>query len=405
MDLGDPSVSQVAQSSKSKKKIGGLAKIWRKVTGKADEDETDVALHHDDSPLPLPPSLSYLVERKPPNDFGYSGSNRHGSTPSLPSVSSPKLMGQFPPGMSPPTAPSSILPSPVSLQQFGDIEIVDGRQTMYSDNPVHDDLNRQEDANGQQNNNNWQHMQPFVSEPDLRPHNLQNPSKRQVLALPIGAARPALLLRDKSLPPIPVGETPAHVLPSDRPKTFYALEATPKMGSRSLAPPEAPFRGDRRHSLYGTTSRPNLGIHTMPVIKPVDFDSGRSFGRGYDEFGSSRLSLGVLENIQENHAPQPTKRKSKFGLNTLLGKRNDKREQESQYDNHLVAGAPYDAQDDMTTTGYATSASRHSALSSSAANMRMSTYSRRPLEELVQQDSEFLAYRYPSSDQRLDPLR
>jgi len=390
----------VLPTSKSKKKIGGLAKIWRKVTGKIDQQETDVVLHHDDSPLPLPIPLSYLVERKLPNDYG---SNR-GSTPSLPSISSPKAMGHFPLGMSPPTAPSSILPSPVSLQQFGDIEIVDGRQTMYSDNPAHDDPIRQEDANGQQNNN-LQSMQSFFSEPDLRP---QNPLKSQVPPIPNGAARPALLSmsRDKSLPPIPFGETPAQALPSDRPKTFYVLESTPKIGSHDLAPPEAPFRGaDRRHSLNGATSRPNLGAQTLPVIRPVDFDAGRSFGRGYDEFGSSRRSLGVLDHIQENHIPQPTKRKSKFGLNALLGKKNDKREQDVQYDNQLLASLPYDAQDD-TTTGYATSTSRHSALSSSAAaNMRMSTYSRRPLEELVQQDPEFLAYRYPSSDQRLDLLR
>jgi hypothetical protein len=179
------------------------------------------------------------------------------------------------------------------------------------------------------------------------------------------------------------------------------------MGSRDLAPPEAPFRcADRRQSFNGTTS-PNLGVQTLPLIKPVDFDSGRSVGRRYDEFGSSRRSLGVLDHIQENHIPQPTKRKSKFGLNSLLGKKNDKREQEynNQYDNRLVASLPYDAQDDMTTTGYATSTSRHSALSSSAANMRMSTYSRKPLEELVQQDTEFLAYRYPSTEQRLDLLR
>jgi hypothetical protein len=396
IDPGDSSVSQ-GVLPKSKKKIGGLAKIWRKVIGRADEQESDIALHHDDSPLPLPPSLSYLVERKPPNDFMSSGSNRHGSTPSLPSISSPKAQGQFPPGMSPPTAPSSILPSPASLQQFGDIEIVDGRQTMYSDSP--EDPTRQEDASGQQNNN-WRPMQ---SEPDLRP---QSVSKSQVPPIPNGAARPTLLSRDKSLPPIPVGETPAQGLPSDRPRTFYALEATPKMASRSLAPPEAPFFGaDRRHSVNGMTSRPNLGVQTLPVIKPVDFDSGRSFGRTYDEFGSSRRSLGVLDHIQDNRTPQPTKRKSKFGLNTLLGKKNSKREQESiQYD-QLVAGLPYDTQDDTTTTGYATSTSRHSALSSSAANMRVSTYSRRPLEELVQQDTEFLAYRYPSSDQRLDLVR
>lgn len=404
-DIGDSSLSQVAlQDTKSKKKLGGLAKIWRRVTGKTDEQERDIALHHDDSPLPLPPSLSYLIERKPPNDFGFNGSNRHGSTASLHSISSPKAMvGPLPPGMSPPTAPSSVLPSPVSLQQFGDIEIVDGRQTMYSDGPIHDDLIRQEDASGKQNNNG-QSMQSVVSEPELRP---QTASTSPVSTIPNGAGQPTLLSRDKSLPPIPVGETPAQVLPTDRPKTIYAFESTPKTGLRDLVPPEAPFRtADRRQSFSGTTSRPNLTFQTVPITKPVDFDSGRSFGGRYDEFGSSRRSLGVLDHIQDSQIPKPNKRKSRFGLSSLLGRKNGKREPEyGHYDHQLVASLPYDAQDDMTTTGYATSTSRHSALSSSAANMRMSTYSRKPLEELVQQDTEFLAYRYPSTDQRLDILR
>jgi hypothetical protein len=69
--------------------------------------------------------------------------------------------------------------------------------------------------------------------------------------------------------------------------------------------------------------------------------------------------------------------------------------------------SPYDAQDDMTTNGYTTSTSRHSALSSNPPNsgLRMSVTSRKALEELVQQDPDFVAYRYPSSDQRLDLLR
>lgn len=389
LEFADSSV--VPHDAKSKKKVGSLAKIWRKVTGKTDVQEREIMLHPDDSPLPLPPSLSFLVERKSPIDFG--SSNRHGSTPSLPSIASPKLfVGQASPGVSPPTAPSSILPSPASLRQSGDIEIADSRQTTYSDSPINDDSTRQEDAG----------IQHFES--DLRYHNPRNLSVPQILPFPNGAARPTMLLRDKSLPPIPMGEAPAPVLSPDRPKTFYALESTPKMSSRDLAPPEAPFRSaDRRQSFGGLTSRPNLGAQTMPTTKPVDFDSGRSLGGRYDEFGASRRSLGVLDHIQESQVPRPTKRKSKFGLSSLLGKKNDKREPEP--DNLLVASLPYDAQDDMTTTGYATSTSRHSALSSNAANMRMSTYSRKPIEELVQQDTEFLAYRYPSNDQQLDLLR
>ena len=69
----------------------------------------------------------------------------------------------------------------------------------------------------------------------------------------------------------------------------------------------------------------------------------------------------------------------------------------------------YDTQDDVATNGYAASTSRHSAISAStntqSPNLRMSVTSRKALEELVQQDPEFVAYRYPSNDQRLDLLR
>jgi len=69
--------------------------------------------------------------------------------------------------------------------------------------------------------------------------------------------------------------------------------------------------------------------------------------------------------------------------------------------------SPYDNQDDLTTNGYATSTSRHSTFSSGPLNpnMRMSVTSRKALEELVQQDADLVAYRYPSNDQRLDLLR
>lgn len=63
-----------------------------------------------------------------------------------------------------------------------------------------------------------------------------------------------------------------------------------------------------------------------------------------------------------------------------------------------------DGQDEVLTNGYATSTSRHSALST-AAGQRMSVVSRKALEELVSQDTEFVAYRYPSNEQRLDLLR
>ena len=81
--------------------------------------------------------------------------------------------------------------------------------------------------------------------------------------------------------------------------------------------------------------------------------------------------------------------------------------QENQFP--AIGYSLYDTPDDVATNGYAASTSRHSAISAStntpSPNLRMSVTSRKALEELVHQDADFVAYRYPSSDQRLDLLR
>jgi hypothetical protein len=155
----------------------------------------------------------------------------------------------------------------------------------------------------------------------------------------------------------------------------------------------------------------------MPSTPKLSTYGGRkSFGPSYDEFGLSRRSLGRLEYVQENMpplaSPTPTKRKSKFGLSSLLGKKHPSRQLEvtnepymHQFPSRRLSGS--DGQDDSTANGYATSTSRHSALSMGGtnSNVRMSITSRKALEELVPQDAEFVAYRYPSTDQRLDLLR
>lgn len=422
-ELEDANLSQAMNpDEKAKKKKGGLAKIWRIVTGKNEGQHKDTTHrtvgHDDDLPLDPPPPLSYLVDRKP-NDYPSVG--RHASTPSLPSAASPK----FPPGMSPPTAPSSILPSPASLRPSGDIEIVDAKSTTINEGLVYDEPERQEDGGRAQGY--WKSMHSLTSEPELRSQSIPSlPSSPYHLAQSNstgnGTARPPSLSRDKSLPPLPTGEVPARVLPSDRPQTFYGLDSRalpPGAGPADFLPPQAPFRTDsaRRQSFGGTSSRPNLNLQTMPTTQPVDFDARRSFGPRYDEFGISRRSLGRLDNVQEKSratSPHPSsKRKSKFGLSSLLGKKSEKREPDFVQQENIVHQFPsmgfssYDVQDDATTN-HATSTSRHSAFSSGAAanpNLRMSVTSRKALEDLVQQDPEFVAYRYPSNDQRLDLLR
>ena len=376
----------------------------------------------DDLPLAPPPPLSYLVDRGP-SDL-HSGGLRHASTPSLPSVTSAKF-GLSSSGMSPPTAPSSILPSPTSLRPPGpDIEIVDSHNTNNDGNVNDQDCKvGQEDALGKNRDVIWKSMQPNVLEPEIRSQTKTNSTWPNSNSN--GPARAVSFSREKSLPPLPTGELPAQILASDlRPRTLYSYD--PRQlppGSRpahDFLPPQALRNMDvRRQSFGGTSSRPNLPAQTMPVNKPVGFDARRSFGPHYDEFGISRRSLGRLEHVQENPirsaSPLPlTKRRSRFGLSSLLGKKQDKREQQSIQENvghqfPAIGYSPYDTQDDLTTTGYDTSASRHSAMSTSTntqnPNLRMSVASRKALEELVQQDPNFVAYRYPSNDQRLDLLR
>lgn len=325
-------------------------------------------------------------------------------------------------GMSPPTAPSSILPSPTSLRPAGlDIEVVDSHNT-NNDGNAHDQDYKlgQDDVSGKNQNVLWRPVQLNTPEPDIRSQTKADSTWPNLNSS--GAARAVSFSREKSLPALPSGELPAQVLPSDfRPRTLYTYD--PRQlppGSRpahDFLPPQAPFRSAdvRRQSFGGISSRPNLPIQTMPISKPVGFDPRQSFGLHYDEFGISQRSLGRLEYVQEkpNRAPSPfplTKRKSRFTLSSLLGRKQDKQSmQENQGQFPAIGYSLYDTQDDVATIGYAASASRHSAISTStntqSPNFRMSVTSRKALEELVQQDAEFVAYRYPSNDQRLDLLR
>ena len=262
-------------------------------------------------------------------------------------------------------------------------------------------------------------MQPNTPEPGIR-----SPTKNESTWPSLNnngvGARGIPFSREKSLPPLPQGELPAQILPSDlRPRTLYTYDPRqlpPGSGpANDFLPPQAPFRSTevRRQSFGGISSRPNLPTQTMPISKPVGFDAHRAFGPHYNEFGISHRSLGKLEE-SPSRSPSPfplTKRKSKFALSSLLGKKQDK---QSVQENHVhqypaIGCSFYDTPDDVAMNGYAASASRHSAISASTntqnPNLRASIISRKALEELVQQDDEFVAYRYPSNDQRLDLLR
>ncbi|KAL4078524.1 hypothetical protein V8B97DRAFT_1865531 [Scleroderma yunnanense] len=370
-----------------KKKKHGFAKIWKLVKGSSTKDDVHVGnydsvrppeRHDDDFPLTPPPPLSYLVERGPGEHFG--GGGRHASTPSLPSTSSP-WGGFSSPGMSPPTAPSSLLPSPTSSRPSGG----NGDAVRIS---VHTDDNDVALAE----NTRVKLVHPVTSEPDIRYKLQQTPTN---MTLPKSAARQHVVLsREKSLPPLPgeVKPRPQTLGSESRPQTLYTYDPRHNCQvPQELVSPSAPFHETRRQSFSGITSRPTLGIQTMPL---GGYDYMRSPNGLYNEFGISRRSLGRLGNIDENPpVPPPPKRKSKFGFASLLGKKSNTTDTNgcSSHEFPRLSMSGYDGNEESLYSAY--TSSRQSA------GPRMSIMSRKAIEELVDQDRDFVAYRYPSQTQ------
>lgn len=138
----------------------------------------------------------------------------------------------------------------------------------------------------------------------------------------------------------------------------------------------------------------------------------------YAEFGASSPALsqwGANQSGKRSLSGTPKKpkqRRSKFGLASLFGKKSSDAERDSQiYTNGAVNGSvepldynPYrssvsDQREDNSYNGFSGPGSSHSSNAP-----RMSVASKN-IAELVEQDPEFVAYRYPSSEQRLEVLR
>lgn len=391
---------------KPKKKPKGLAKIWKLVKGgTSHKDETpsiprdslrSLDRHDDDSPLAPPPPLSYLVERGPGEHLGGTGA-RHASTPSLLSTTSPRNGGLSSAGMSPSTAPTSLLPSPTSSRpSAGNGDGNDRKNSGQTDEK--EMLDGSPDENGRVR----VPIHPVTSEPDMR-QKLQQATFTSTngMTLPKSATlRPQVSLsREKSLPPLP-GEVKPRPQPGvggeTRPQTLYTTYDLRHLGQdlQDLAPPHAPFRNEaRRQSFSGTGTRPNLGIQTMPVSGA--HDRIKSPNGMYSEFGVSRKSLGRLGDIEENPTIPctPTKRKSKFGFASLLGKKTSTA-LENGYSSHefpRLTSPVFDPNEDTFSPTHANSVSR--------LGPRLSVASRKAIEERVEQDREFVAYRYPSQTQ------
>ncbi|KAG1816107.1 uncharacterized protein BJ212DRAFT_212141 [Suillus subaureus] len=393
----------VDEKDKSKKKRKGLAKIWKLVRGNKEDLQNhassrdlarsqDTERNEDDLPLAPPPPLSYLVDRGPGEHLGSSG--RLVSTPSLPSTSSPR--NQFSSsGMSSSTAPSSLLPSPTSSRPSGIDRDADRKSSAQIDDKENYAVVADESGR-------LKLLHPVTSEPDIRQKLQQNTfASTNGMTLPRSTKPQVMLSREKSLPPLP-GEAklrPNNPAAESRPQTLYTYDPR-QVGQESsdLTLPHAPFRTEpRRQSFSGSSSRPNLGIQTMMPLGAHDPSKGP--GGMYNEFGISRRSLGRLEHIDENPQPfTPSKRRSKFGFASLLGRKSTQPEPANGSNSHEFPTSLFEGEDNLTTA-YTHSVSRQSA------GPRMSVTSRKALEERVEQDREFIAYRYPSHDQRLDILR
>ncbi|KAG0704517.1 hypothetical protein DFH29DRAFT_997606 [Suillus ampliporus] len=410
VDPQEPPAIPVDEKDKPKKKRKGLAKIWKLVKGSNKDDpqnhasgrdsarSQDTERNEDDLPLAPPPPLSYLVDRGQGEHIGSNG--RHVSTPSLPSTSSPR--NQFSSsGMSPPTAPSSILPSPTSSRPSGMDRDVERKSTAQIDE-------KESFAVIADESGRLKLLHPVISEPDIRLKLQQNTfASTNGMTLPRSTKPQVMLSREKSLPPLP-GEVklrPNNPAAESRPQTLYTYDPR-QVGQESsdLTLPHAPFRAEpRRQSFSGSTSRPNLGIQTMPLAA---YDHSKGPGGMYNEFGISRRSLGRLEHIDENPQPfTPSKRRSKFGFASLLGRKSTQPQPQPQpvngsnsHEFPRLTTTLLEGEDNLATA-YTNSMSRQSA------GPRMSVTSRKALEERVELDREFIAYRYPSHDQRLDILR
>jgi len=251
-------------------------------------------------------------------------------------------------------------------------------------------------------------MQAVLSEPELRGRSFQGSINSSYgTTLSPSTTRPASLMkREKSLPPLP-DEAEVRFPTDTRPQTMFTYE--PPILPSGLVAPQAPFRTNevRRQSFGGVSSRPQLSMNGPPkgaMMTGPGAIVGAPFASKYNEFGGSQRSLGRLDDVRyesqlrpTSRAQTPGKRKSRFGLSSLFGKKSPA--PQDVRDVHVISPVPDYAGWRTSDSGEGQQGSGHSTLP------RMSVISRRNLEDLVQQDAEFVAYRYPSNDQRIDLLR
>ena len=405
------------------KKRKSLAKIWRLVTGtskhssaplpdlsKTRSRSLDRRPHDDDYPLTPPPPLSYLVSRGTGENA--SSGLRHVSTPSLPSSVSPNFALSSV-GMSPPTAPSSLLPSPTSSRPVVISELSECRKATLADtdgeqlpSPVPEEDNLQASAAQRS-------VHPTASEPDLRRRVSPVPSSSvpPVPRIPTSVTQRARVpststteWREKMLPPLP-GEiqvrTPGLAQGETRPRTLFSYDMREVNGEQVLTAPQPPFaRAEkRRQSFNGLgNSHSNLVMQTLP---------SRRAGIDPEKYGMFGASRGVLV-PGSPQLQQPTKRKSRFSFASLFGRKTpvpipDSEPVEFSLGRSSASDARHEAELGMhygNMMAEAEAGHRHAF-----PRLSMSLAARKNIDSLVDQSPDFVAYRYPSGDQNLHLLQ
>ncbi|KAH8119587.1 hypothetical protein DFH11DRAFT_1723091 [Phellopilus nigrolimitatus] len=429
------------------KKKRGLAKIWCLVTGshknakegdaqRGNGREVQSTERSEDEPLAPPPPLSYLVNRTTPRERSMSAASRRTSIP--------------PAAVAPP--PSTALPTPTSI-----------RNTWLEPSnhvlPAH-----AEEVYSNGNGYLGSDLEPprgihsALSEPDIRQRVQEQQQPPQHMRAPSSPRPISVYSLHKSLPPLP-NEIPSSPVDAPRPKTMYDVSMSPQddREPQTLETPQPFFRRDvRRQSFGGMSSRPDA-----PATFPLD--SGRAGARSalamqdayayaqvpppspspYAEMGvaAPSRSLGRLGYGSGDEGADKAlgKRRSRFGLASLLGKMTGAAGRNSQSSggsggdasarlSGVGAAPPAMANRDAETmlpssseshvdgspgataeygAGGGSSRSRHTGLAVTGGGpaSRMSVASRRAIEELVDQDPNFVAYRYPSVEQNIALLR
>lgn len=310
--------------------------------------------------------------------------------------------------MSPPTAPSSSLPSPTSSRPVVTSELSENRKGTLADSdgeqlpsPVPEEDNLQAPATQRS-------VHPTTSEPDLRCRVSQALSGPVPPVPPIPTsvtqtARPPSSLgwRDKTLPPLP-GDTqsrsPTVAQGEIRPRTLFSYDMREVSSGQVLTAPQPAFAREerRRQSFNGLgNSRPSV-VQSLPSRRN-GFDPEK-----YGMFGGSRNALVPASQ------PQSTKRKSRFSFASLFGRKNSVPMQGSEpVDFSLGRSSGSDARHEAELGMHYGNlmAEAEAGQAHAFPRLSMSLTTRKNIESLVDQSPDFVAYRYPSVDQNVHLLQ